>query len=69
VPQARQEPDQKQISVERQLAEAVSSQGKIDIISKPGSQGDMPAPPKLGDTPGDVGILEIFREGETEHFA
>lgn len=68
MPQPGQEPDDEQISVKRQLAAAVSPQGNIKIFPKPGPERDMPAPPKFSYALGNIGVTEILREFESEHF-
>ena len=55
VPDAGEEPDHKEIAdVLPAPVHPAAPQREVDIVPKPGGQGDMPPPPELGDAPGDI---------------
>ena len=64
MPQPRQHPHQKQISV---LMTPVAAQRDIDIFPEPASQRYMPSPPEFRHGTGQIGIPEIIRKFKTHH--
>ncbi len=66
VPEARQRPDDEDIQNPARRADAVAAQRNVDILAEPAAQGHVPAPPELGDRPGDEGVVEVLGEGEAE---
>ena len=49
------------------LAAFAAAQRYVNVIAKPGSKRNMPAAPKLGYIPGEIGIMEIAHQVETKH--
>jgi len=43
-----------------------ASQRDVDVIPKPGGEGDVPSAPELGDIPAEVGSPEVGHELEAE---
>ena len=43
-----------------------AAEGNIEIVAKPGREGDMPAPPEFGNIPGEVGEGEVLHQVEAE---
>jgi len=67
VPQAAQEKHRHQVAVELEGALPIAAEGNIQIVAKPGGQGNVPPAPELLDGPGNIGIIEVFHELEPEH--
>ena len=68
VPNTGQQPNDQQISNVFSLpGYARSAQREIDIVPEPGPKGNMPAPPELSDTPGNVGIIKVFIKMKTKY--
>ena len=53
--------------VEIDIALPTSAERNIEVIPEPLGQGNVPAPPELGDAGGDVGIVEVVLELKAEH--
>ncbi len=69
VPESCQRPHGEEIEHPPRLAAPVSAQGKVHIVPEPGAQGHVPAAPEFGGASGNIGIVEVFREFESEHFS
>src|SRR5699024_5824159 len=69
VPDAGEHPDDHQVPGQLDLGAAAAAQGNIDVVPEPGAEGDMPAPPELGDAPGDIGVVEIDHKVKAQHGA
>ena len=67
VPEAGQEPDDKDVEKLAALFDPVSAQRDVDIIAEPGAEGDVPPAPEFGDAFGDVGVIEVLREEKAQH--
>src|SRR5690606_8838020 len=69
VPEPAEKEHEEQVCVRAKRALPVAAQRDVEIIAKPGAQADMPTPPELPDTLGNVGPLKIFQKLEAEHMA
>ncbi|MNO93249.1 hypothetical protein D3C76_848460 [compost metagenome] len=69
VPQTTKQHGQEQVAIGHQRAFAVTAEGDVQVVTQPGRQADVPAPPELGDRLADVRLLEVFHEAETHHQA
>ena len=69
VPDAGEQLDHKQVEDLPLEALAVSAQGDIHILPEPAGKGHVPAPPEFGDGGGDVGVVEVLGEIESQHLA
>ena len=67
VPESGQKPDYHQIAIGLEGSLAASAEREIDIFAEPARKRDVPAPPKIRDTVGNVGIVEIFKEMKAEY--
>ena len=67
VPEARQRPDDQQIPHQPHAVDTAAAQREVDIIPEPLTQRNMPAPPKIRDRTGQIGIVEVFRKGKAHH--
>ncbi len=67
MPYTRQRPDYCEIEDLPALSLSIPSQRNINIFTKPGSQGNMPSSPKLGDSLGHIRINELLYEMKTKH--
>ena len=67
VPDAGEHPDDHQVPGQLDLGAAAAAQGNIDVVPEPGAEGDVPAPPELGDAPGDIGVIEIDHKVKAQH--
>ena len=67
VPDTGGGPHHQQVEHPPGLGAAVASQGDIQVFPEPGGQGDVPAPPELGDAFGDIGIVEVGQEFKAQH--
>ena len=65
--QARQRPDDEGVEHAPQEATAAAAQGDVHIVPEEGAQAHVPAAPEFGDSPGDVGIVEIFQIMQAQH--
>ena len=66
MPEAREHPDDQDVEKLPPFSLPIASQGNVYIVPEPGAQGHMPSPPEFGDAAGNVGVVEVFREGEAE---
>ena len=66
VPETGEEPDHQKIAEPFGEGDTVSSEGDINVITKPGAEGDMPSAPEFGNTCRKIGIIEILREFKTK---
>ena len=66
MPEARQQPDNKDIAQLLFHSLSIAPQGDIHIVPEPAAQGHMPPPPELRNAGGDIGIVEVFREPEAQ---
>ena len=70
VPDSRQEPYHEEVEDMPCLRlHSVSAQRNIDIIPEPAGQRDVPASPEFRNGTGNVRIIEVFVEVESEHFS
>ena len=69
MPHSGKEKYDKQVSIGACRAFAISSQRNIDIITKPGRQGNMPSVPEFLHRTSCIGIIEILLEFKSEHFS
>ena len=67
MPEAGQAPDDQQVADLLAPGDPVAPQGDVQIVPEPAAQGDVPPPPKLGDRPGDIGVVEILQKVEAKH--
>ena len=67
MPEAGQEPDDKDVEKLAALFDPVSAQRDVDVIAEPGAEGDVPPAPEFGDAFGDVGVIEVLREEKAQH--
>ena len=65
MPYACDEHGGKVVEVGAQLSTAVAPQRDIDVVAKPGGEGDVPAVPKLREARGLVGEAEVVLQAET----
>ena len=65
MPYACDEHSGKVVEVGAQLSTAVAPQRDIDVVAKPGGEGDVPAVPKLREARGLVGEAEVVLQAET----
>ena len=69
VPYAGQQPDDKKVQNPSGFFYTVSAQRNINIVSEPGAKRDVPSPPKVGNTAGNIWIVECLDEMETENLS
>ena len=69
VPQPGECKDDEQIETGAPQAAAAAAQRNVDIIPEPAGQRDVPPPPVFADGAGKVGVVEVFRQGDTEEFS
>ena len=69
MPDTGQEEYDEEIDISSDLSLTVTTQGNVDIITEPGTQGDVPSSPEFTDTVATVRIVEVLLELETEHLA
>ena len=67
VPDAGEQFDDEQVEDLPLEALAVAAEGDIHILPEPAGQRHVPAPPELGDGPGDIGVVEVLGEIEAQH--
>ena len=67
VPDAGGRPHDEQVEHPAALGAAVAPQGDIQVFPEPGGQGDVPPPPELGDTLGNIGVVEVGQELKAQH--
>ena len=68
VPEAADDHDGHEVEVGAGGAEAVATEGDVEVVAEEGGEGDVPAAPELGDGGGFVGGVEVFDEVEAEEF-
>ncbi len=66
VPKTGEEPYDKKVEV---LVLSVAAEGNIDIVAEESAEGHMPATPEFRCTSGNIGVVEVFEEVETENSA
>ena len=64
VPEAGEAPDDENIPHPLGAADPTAPQRDVDVIPKPGGEGDMPPPPKLRGRAGEIGVVEVLQEVE-----
>lgn len=70
VPYTGQKPDNKQIENKPGFGFYTgTAQGEVDIVPEPLAKGHMPSTPELGNRCGYVGVIKVFQEMKSEHFA
>ena len=69
MPEPGQHPDHQNIKQMPGSADAVSSEGNIDIIPKPRAKRHMPAAPKLSNALRNKWVIEILPEIKAEYFS
>ena len=52
-----------------QCGNAIAAQWNVGVIPKPASKGNVPASPELGYTGGNIRVIEVLFEIESQHFA
>ena len=62
VPDPGEEPHHEEVEQMTSGADPVAPQGDVDVVPEPGGQGDVPAPPEVGDGDGQIGFVEILQE-------
>ena len=62
VPQAAEHHRQHQIARGKQLAAAVAAERDVKVVAQPIGQRHVPAPPKVADAEGAIGLVEVLRE-------
>ena len=67
MPEAAEKKNSDQVEIGTGRGSAGAAKWKVEIITKPGGQRDMPAPPKFPDGLGYIGIVEIFRKMKSKH--
>ncbi|MNF95653.1 hypothetical protein D3C84_784160 [compost metagenome] len=67
MPEASQQHGDHQVEQAPGFAAAVAAQGDVQVVPQEARQGDMPAPPELGDVAGAVGGEEVQRQDHAEH--
>ncbi len=66
VPESAEEHGEGQVDVGARGAFLVATEGDVEVVAKPGGEGDVPALPEVGEADGGVGEAEIVLYGETE---
>ena len=66
MPETGKEPDDEKVE---NLVFSVSSKGNIDIVAEESAKGHMPSAPEFRCGTGNIGIVEVFEEMETEYFS
>ena len=69
VPQAGERKDDEQVQAGAAQPTAASAQRDIEIVPEPAGQRDMPPPPVFADRAGEIRVVEVFRQGDTEEFS
>lgn len=69
VPQAGKQKDDDEVQKCAPPTDPIATKGDVEIVFHPVAQGDVPAPPELCETLGDIWEVEILREAESEHSA
>ena len=67
MPETGQKPYHKDIKKLSAAFDTVAAQRDVNIIAEPGAEGDVPTPPEFGDAFGDVRIVKVLWEIETQH--
>ena len=68
MPKARQKKDDKSVADDFPFPDARASEGDIDIIAEPSSEGDVPTTPKLRYVAREIGIVEVTHEFDAKKF-
>ena len=68
MPQASQEPHNKQVEYSSQSAPAIAAKRDINILSKPATERHMPASPEFGDIAAEVGDVEVAHQFDSKQF-
>ena len=58
-----------EINIGSPFGHAIAAKRNVKVITKPGRERDVPAPPEIPDGLCHVGKLEVFEKLEAEHFA
>ena len=66
VPEPGDEEDDEDVADGLGLGDAGPAKGDVEVVAEPGGEGDVPAPPELGDVAGEVGELEVGHQLEAE---
>jgi len=69
VPQAGERKDDEQVQAGAAQPAAAAAQRDVHIVAEPAGQRDMPPPPVFADRAGEIGVVEVFRQGDTEEFS
>ena len=69
VPETAEEHGEEEVCVGASVAEAIAAEGDVEVLAKPGREGDVPAAPEVGEGACEVGGIEVFGEEESEHEA
>ena len=69
VPETGKHPHNKNIPHMFQLGNPVASKRNVDIFPEPGTQGDMPSSPEVGNTLGNIGIIEVSHKFKAKHLS
>ena len=69
MPQSREQEADPEVEIHAAFAFAVASQGDVEVVHDEAPQGDMPAPPELGDGTRGVRVVEVFGELESHDAA
>ena len=67
VPDAGGRPHKEEVPHPLGFRAAVSPQGNIEVLPKPGRKGDVPTPPELRDAAGDIGVVKVGQELKAQH--
>ena len=66
MPETGKEPYDKEVEI---LVFSVAAKGNIDIVAEESAKGHMPSSPEFRRGTGDIRIVEVFEEMETENFS
>src|ERR1700745_2084374 len=67
MPKACKEEHDQKVADRLPTATAVAAERDVKVISKPKGERHVPASPKVGNGSGGIGIIKIFRKGESQH--
>ena len=69
MPEAAEQHGEEEVDVGACIAAAITAKWDVEIVAKPGGEGDMPSSPEVGEGRCAVGGIEVLREDEAEHEA
>ena len=67
VPDAGQHPDDEEVAQSLCFSAAASAKGDVDVVAEPGAKRHMPSAPEVRHGQGNIRMIEIIRQLESQH--